>query len=75
MEMLRRTKLTALIGLILCLALLSSLLGCATTKSQYDRAAVLGTAGAAAGALLDKKNPWRGAVVGGTIGAAAGWGL
>jgi len=42
------------------------LTGCFSNKAQ-----VMGTAGAVTGAAITK-NPWKGAVIGGAIGAAAG---
>lgn len=48
------------------------LVACAPTQSNYEGALGGGAVGAAAGALIDKENPWRGAVIGGALGAAAG---
>jgi len=45
---------------------------CATSQRTYEGAAVGGTLGAAAGAMIDRDNPWRGAVIGGLLGAALG---
>ncbi|MGB9713035.1 MAG: YMGG-like glycine zipper-containing protein [Dissulfurimicrobium sp.] len=50
----------------------SIMAGCAPTQSNYEGAGVGGAIGAAAGALLDRSNPWRGAVIGGALGAVAG---
>lgn len=56
-----------------CLLTGTILLGaCAPTQSNYEGAVGVGAVGAAAGALIDKGNPWRGAVIGGALGAAAG---
>ena len=41
--------------------------GC--TKQAYEGAVVGGAAGSAVGAILDEENPWRGAFIGGVIGA------
>lgn len=49
-----------------------SVWACAPTQSNYEGAGVGGAIGAAAGALLDRGNPWRGAVIGGALGAVAG---
>lgn len=61
------------------------LAGCATqTGYRYDPqaasrvyqgAAVGGVVGAGAGALIDKHNRWRGAVIGGALGSVLGGGL
>ena len=54
------------LGLILILAA-----GCATY--QGAQGAAVGTAlGGVSGALIDHRNPWRGAVIGGGIGAIVG---
>ena len=45
------------------------LFGCATTEETYQGAGIAGAVGAAAGALIDKDNRWRGAVIGGALGA------
>ena len=45
---------------------------CATSQRTYEGAAVGGAFGAAAGAMIDRNNPWRGAVIGGLLGAALG---
>lgn len=50
--------------------------GCATTPGGVQGAWTVGSVGAIAGAIVDHKNPWRGAVIGGAVmgsaGAAAG---
>jgi len=46
--------------------------GCAGTNSTYKGAGVGAVGGASIGALLDKKDPWRGAVIGGAIGTVIG---
>ncbi len=57
----------------LCLttALLLSVTAC-TTSQSYQGGTAGALLGAAAGALIDKHNRWRGAVLGGTIGSAMG---
>jgi len=55
------------------LALIVSV-GCAT--QQGARGAAVGTAvGGVSGALIDRQNPWRGAVIGGGLGAVLGGSL
>ncbi len=49
------------------LLILSIFTGC--TKQAYEGAVVGGAAGSAVGAILDEENPWRGAFIGGVIGA------
>ncbi len=46
-----------------------------TTQQHLEAATWLGVVGAGVGALIDNKNPWRGAVVGAAIGSVAGYGL
>ncbi len=41
--------------------------GC--SKEAYEGAVVGGAAGSAVGAILDEENPWRGAFIGGVVGA------
>ncbi|MGQ9500411.1 MAG: YMGG-like glycine zipper-containing protein [Dissulfurimicrobium sp.] len=60
------------ISFLTALVLSFSLMACAPTQSNYEGAGVGGAIGAAAGALLDRDNPWRGAVIGGALGAVAG---
>lgn len=57
------------VSAVLILALLS-LGACATY--QYEGAATGGAVGGAAGALLDRSNPWRGGVIGAALGAIFG---
>ncbi len=47
-------------------------LGCATTERTYQGAAVGGASGASIGALIDRHNRWRGAVLGAAIGSVVG---
>lgn len=46
-----------------------------TTPRTYQGAGVGAAVGAGAGALIDKKNHWRGAVLGGALGAVLGGSL
>lgn len=46
-----------------------------TTQQHLESATWLGVVGAGVGALIDSKNPWRGAVIGGAIGSLAGYGI
>lgn len=46
-----------------------------TTQQHLESATWLGVVGAGVGALIDNKNPWRGAVIGGAIGSLAGYGI
>jgi len=62
------------IAVLLVFVLLSvttvSLSGCAIHQYQGSRAGAV--VGGIAGALLDRKNPWRGGVIGAGLGAVAG---
>ncbi len=66
--------LAALAGFLFLISLVG---GCTTTQSNATaQGAGLGAAvGAATGALIDRHNPWRGAVIGATAGAILGGGL
>ncbi|MFN3946818.1 MAG: YMGG-like glycine zipper-containing protein [Aquificaceae bacterium] len=46
--------------------------GQVTTQRTYEGATVGALGGAAAGALIDKNNRWRGAIIGGALGAVIG---
>ncbi|MDZ4383051.1 MAG: glycine zipper 2TM domain-containing protein [Thermodesulfovibrionia bacterium] len=59
-----------IVSLILVLALFSLTLAC--TQYHAQGAGAGGVVGGIAGALLDRKNPWRGGVVGAALGALAG---
>ncbi len=59
-----------IVSLILVLALLSLTFAC--TQYHAQGAGAGGVVGGIAGALLDRKNPWRGGVVGAALGALAG---
>jgi outer membrane lipoprotein SlyB len=58
------------VSLILILALLVLTFGCTQYHAQGAGAGAV--IGGIAGALLDHKNPWRGGVIGGALGAVAG---
>ena len=59
-----------IVSLILVLSLLSLTVAC--TQYHAQGAGAGGVVGGIAGALLDRKNPWRGGVVGAALGALAG---
>ncbi len=64
-----------ILSLALVLGLWISLSACVTTQQNaatYQGAGAGAVIGAAAGALLDHHNPWRGAVIGGALGAVFG---
>ncbi len=56
--------------LVLMAFVLLTVSSCATY--HYEGAAAGGAIGGIAGALLDRKNPWRGGVIGAALGAVAG---
>jgi len=58
------------VSLLIIAVLLLTTIGCA--QYQYEGATVGGVVGGVAGALLDRKNPWRGGVIGAGLGAIAG---
>ena len=59
-----------IISLMLILSLISLTVSC--TQYHAQGAGAGGVVGGIAGALLDRKNPWRGGVVGAALGALAG---
>ncbi len=59
-----------IISLIMAVSLLALVAGC--TQYHARGAGAGGAVGGAAGALLDRKNPWRGGVIGAVLGAIAG---
>ncbi len=59
-----------MISLMIALTLLVVMFGC--TQYHAQGAGALGAVGGIAGALLDRKNPWRGGVIGAGLGALAG---
>lgn len=54
----------------MALALLVAVSGCTAYHAQGAGAG--GAVGGVAGALLDRKNPWRGGIIGAVLGAIAG---
>ncbi len=58
------------ISLIMVMAMLALTAGC--TQYHAQGTGIGGAFGGAAGAMLDRRNPWRGAVIGATLGALAG---
>jgi hypothetical protein len=58
------------IALMMVLALFALTVSC--TQYHAQGAGAAGAVGATAGAMLDKKNPWRGGVIGAALGALAG---
>ncbi|MCC6346968.1 MAG: glycine zipper 2TM domain-containing protein [Nitrospirales bacterium] len=56
----------------LAAALLIFLFVSACARYHYEGGAAGGLVGGIAGALLDRKNPWRGGVIGAGLGAVAG---
>ncbi len=59
-----------IVSLILLLSLLSLTAAC--TQYHAQGAGAGGAIGGVAGALLDRRNPWRGGVIGAALGALAG---
>ncbi len=59
-----------IVSLIIVLALLSLTFSC--TEYHAQGAGAGGAIGGIAGALLDRKNPWRGGVIGAILGGLAG---
>ncbi len=59
-----------IISMLMVLSLLTLTVGC--TQYHAQGAGAGGVIGGIAGALLDKKNPWRGGVVGAVLGGIAG---
>lgn len=55
---------------LLMVVIIFGVSSCATY--HYEGAAAGGAVGGIAGALLDRKNPWRGGVIGAALGAVAG---
>lgn len=59
-----------ILSLIIVVSLLSLIFGCTQYHAQGAGAGAL--LGGVAGALLDRKNPWRGGVIGAAIGGVGG---
>jgi len=59
---------------LICMAVLICFAALLASCTAYHAqgAGAGGAIGGIAGALIDKKNPWRGAVIGGALGAVAG---
>lgn len=56
------------------LAVMMASIGCAGMDAQHRQGTGIGAGlGAITGALLDHKNPWRGAIAGAAIGGVAGY--
>ena len=62
-------KKTVALQMILVMLFVSTLYLIGCTPYHSKSAAICGTGGGVAGALIDKKNPWRGALVGAALGA------
>lgn len=58
------------IFLLVIISLLTVSISC--TQYHYEGAGIGGVVGGVAGALLDRKNPWRGGIIGATLGGVAG---
>lgn len=71
----RKTMSLLLVGLIVSLTMTSCYAPGQPTQQHYETATWLGAVGAGIGALVDKNNRWRGAVIGGSLGALTGYGL
>ncbi|SFN04061.1 glycine zipper 2TM domain-containing protein [Thermodesulforhabdus norvegica] len=61
--------------LLLTFASLTACVPGPSTQQHYETSAWLGAVGAGIGALVDENNRWRGAVIGGALGAVTGYGL
>jgi hypothetical protein len=59
-----------LVLLLLIISFLVVSFGC--RQYHYEGAGIGGVVGGVAGALLDRKNPWRGGIIGAAIGGVAG---
>lgn len=62
-------KKTVAVQMIMVMLAVSTLYLMSCTPYHSKSAAICGTGGGAAGALIDKKNPWRGLVIGAALGA------
>ncbi len=58
------------VSLLIILSLLTLTVGC--QQYHYEGAGLGGVVGGVAGALLDRKNPWRGGIIGAGLGAVTG---
>ncbi len=68
-------KTSLLMAILLCFSMLIGCVPGPSTQQHYETSAWLGAIGAGIGALVDEDNRWRGAVIGGTLGALTGYGL
>jgi hypothetical protein len=62
-------KKTVAVPVMLFFLFVSTFSAVSCTPRYSKSAAICGTGGGVAGALIDKKNPWRGALIGGALGA------
>lgn len=70
MEIFKRFSILKIVSGVVALSLLWLVVAC--TQYHAQGAGAGGIIGGIAGALLDRKNPWRGGVIGGALGAVAG---
>ena len=56
-------------GRFLVLLLSAAVIFISCYKRSYESAVIGGAAGSVVGAILDEENPWRGAFIGGVVGA------
>lgn len=66
----KEERMKKIVSMLLILSLLGMLFGCTQYHAQGVGAGAV--IGGIAGALLDRKNPWRGGVVGAALGGVAG---
>jgi len=71
----KKTIATVLAIMVMSLSITSCYAPGQPTQQHYETATWLGVVGAGIGALVDKNNRWRGAVIGGSLGALTGYGL
>lgn len=73
--MTRKLFITLIVSMFSVSVLLAGCGGYGMSQQGYQGAAVGGGVGAAAGALIDSNNRWRGGVIGGALGAVLGGAL
>jgi uncharacterized protein YcfJ len=61
-----------IVSAVLVVTLFGTVLGGCATPQQAQGTGVGAAIGGIAGALIDRRNPWRGALIGGGLGAVAG---